>query len=113
MTLGVVLALTGRAKGAEEAFSRVIAANGQPVAPHPEQPNSRTTLGGALNDLRTALAAKGDINSAIVRYHQAIDHRRAVFDRQLQVTQFRRFLSNHHYGLARALRALGRTGEAT
>jgi hypothetical protein len=35
-----------------------------------------------------------------------------VFDRQPQVAQYRQFLSNHYLGLAQALRALGRAGEA-
>jgi tetratricopeptide (TPR) repeat protein len=72
----------------------------------------RSALGGALNNLGMALFAQGRVNSAISRYHEAIGHQRAAFDRQPTVFQFRQFLSNHYVNLAVALRARGRADEA-
>jgi serine/threonine-protein kinase len=110
--LGVALADSGRVQDAEQAYGKAVVAWERLLTRHPEVSDARSGLGAALNNLAMAHMRRGDFNAAILRFREAIGHQRAVFDRQPQVAQYRQFLSNHYFGLAHALRALGQAAEA-
>jgi tetratricopeptide (TPR) repeat protein len=79
---------------------------------HPDDLGLLSSLGGIQNDYGMALAALGRHPEAVDALRTAIGHQRRALKRAPESRQFRHFLANHLWNLARSMRALGRPAEA-
>jgi len=110
--LSQVQSVMGEPKRAEESSRQAIGILTTLATTNADVPDCLSALGVALDDLGAVLVAQDRHVEAERAYRQAIERQRIAIEKAPQATPFRRFLSHHHFGLARTLRLQRRADEA-
>jgi serine/threonine-protein kinase len=105
-SLGSFLAATGRPAEAVASHEEACALFEELVRQDPNDLSLRSNLGGVLNNLGLALREMRRATEAKDAFDRAIEQQRVAFHKAPQVSQYRRFLSNHYRGMAQVQRDL-------
>jgi eukaryotic-like serine/threonine-protein kinase len=95
-----------------ESYRQAIATASELVLASPDFSGYRITLARTSDSLGWVLYNRSRHSEARLAFRQAIDQARVAFDREPQVGEHRRILSEAYQGLTRSLRALGEADEA-